>query len=167
VQQDIKTMLLKPNVPRAICFFLALLIVWQIITAIISLSSLTHSESLVSNVSIDKVGNSDQNIIALQSPFFGEYSKIDISSPKIQESKTNFKVIGIIYADDEQYSQAVISDGRQEKGYQVGDMLPGSVLVKSINPREVLISLNGKIESLSFPEYKLTFASPPKPLLRK
>ncbi len=67
----------------------------------------------------------------------------------------NLELKGIVAAStDSKISLAIISSNRNEDMYGVGAQLPGGAQIQSIYPDRVLISFNGRIQSLQLPKSK-------------
>ncbi|MDE2235209.1 MAG: type II secretion system protein GspC [Gammaproteobacteria bacterium] len=65
----------------------------------------------------------------------------------------NLKLKGVVAAsNDSKISLAIISSNNNEDMYGVGAQLPGGAQVQSIYPDHVLISFNGRIQSLQMPK---------------
>ncbi|AHE67439.1 type II secretion system protein N [Legionella oakridgensis] len=167
---ELKALLVKPIVPQLIAVGFIILIVWQIGVGMISVifrdksMSSTMTPPLINGVTV----NQDSTISSITTPFFGEYVPASLNDATIKQSMLNLNVVGIIFAEREQDSKVIISTASgNEEAYQVGDSLPGGVVIKRITPQGVLVSRHGVIESLSLPKNELIFEPPAKPLMKE
>lgn len=109
----------------------------------------------------------EANIHQLGTTLFGKYVPQDLTSTEIKVSKLNIEVVGILFAKNEKESQVTIKTSNgEENTYSVGDTIPGDAVIKRIMPNGLLVEYNGAIESLSFPENRLSFEPVPKPLIK-
>lgn len=67
---------------------------------------------------------------------------------KAPDTRLNLTLLGILAADEERGSRALISDGAEEKPYSVGDKVPGGVTLQAIFPDRVILARNGQLETL-------------------
>jgi general secretion pathway protein C len=78
-----------------------------------------------------------------QAPAAGEASLL--SAP---ETPLNLTLIGVLADDREQYSRALIASGTDEQSYAVGDDVGRGVTLQAIFPDRVILSRNGRLETL-------------------
>ncbi len=73
----------------------------------------------------------------------------------IPKTNLNLTLRGALAGSEGVVSSAIIqgSDG-QDQLYRVGDFIPGGAQLNSVHPRHVVISYNGKLQKLLFPEIK-------------
>ena len=80
-----------------------------------------------------------------QAPADANLANID----KAPDTRLNLTLLGILAADQDKGSRALIADGGgEEKPYSVGDKVPGGVNLQSIFPDRVILSRNGQLEVL-------------------
>lgn len=152
--------------PVLLCLLIALVIIWQLIDGVMTIYALHHQP-------LPKV-QQDQSQTAVKPkmssqianlPLFGDYVPQNIDDSAIRKSSLNLKVVGVIYAESEEDSQAMIRSSKgEEKMYRIDDILPGGAIIKRITPFGVVINQGGRLESLSLPKDELIFSPPPQPL---
>jgi general secretion pathway protein C len=133
----------------------------QLSWGLLPITSLTPSgiqesreESLSSPIAAGKLA--DYTAIASWH-LFGQASetKPAIASGPVQapETKLDLKLVGILYSSDSHRTLALISEGNgEELSYFIGQQLPQSkVLLEQILRDRVVLSRNGKLETLSLP----------------
>ncbi|MCL6271140.1 hypothetical protein M3P05_14535 [Sansalvadorimonas sp. 2012CJ34-2] len=86
----------------------------------------------------------------------------------IPKSNLNLTLRGALAGDGEVPSSAIIQGGDgQDHLYLVGDYIPGGAQLDSVHPHHVVISYNGKLQKLVFPEVSsnqgVELYSPPPP----
>ncbi len=66
------------------------------------------------------------------------------------DTPLNLTLIGLLADDREQYSRALIAQGGEERSYAVGDVIAGAggVVLQAIFPDRVILSRNGRLETL-------------------
>lgn len=167
VFMDVKLALSRPVVPRLICFSLIFILIGQIYASAQSFFAIDNAMRSQHDLLKDRDVDSPKNttLDALNTAFFGEYVPKNISDADVKRSMLRFTVVGIMYANHQENSHVIIrTKGGHEKSFNVGDSLPGDVIIKRITPDGVLIRHNGALESLSLPKNTLTFEAPAKPL---
>jgi len=159
--------LLRPIVPRLACLVLGILIVWQLVSGMMSISAINKSTAVsenfrpVANVATNKPAST----IGLNAPFFGKYTPIMINVADVKKSMLTYKLVGIMLAAHDEDSEVIIdtlSGGHQV--FRVGDGLPWGTVIKRITSEGIFVERNGELESLSFPKNELIFEAPAKPL---
>jgi len=144
----------------------SLLIIYEFSTLLFSFNKGTPKAQMDTNLVIANNENSLNYI--LNSSLFGVYVPNDLSDDNVKKSMLNVTVVGILLADKTEDSQVIIrSAGGDEKTYNVGDKIPGGVLIKRIMAGGVLVEHNGSLESLSLPKNDLTFEPIAKPLIEE
>lgn len=94
----------------------------------------------------------DAQLIA-SAHLFGDYqapadANLD-SMDKAPDTRLNLTLLGILAADQDKGSRALIADsGGDEKPYSVGDKVPGGVNLQAIFPDRVILARNGQLETL-------------------
>jgi len=78
-----------------------------------------------------------------QAPAAGEASLL--AAP---DTPLNLTLIGVLADDREPYSRALIAQGADERSYAVGDDVARGVLLQAIFPDRVILSRNGRLETL-------------------
>jgi type II secretion system protein C len=72
------------------------------------------------------------------------------------ETNLNLSLLGILFDPDQKESRAIIAEeGKPHKSYKVGDPLPRNATLHSIEEERVLLSRNGRHESLKLKKLKL------------
>jgi general secretion pathway protein C len=94
----------------------------------------------------------DAQLIA-SAHLFGDYQAPADASldrmDKAPDTRLNLTLLGILAADQDKGSRALIADGGgDEKPYSVGDKVPGGVNLQAIFPDRVILSRNGQLETL-------------------
>lgn len=109
--------------------------------------------------------NSSDYQALLQSELFGKYLPESASVNRVKRSLLNVKVVGIMLAVPERFSQVIITtpSGR-DKVLNVGDEIEDGVKVVKILKQKVLIERDGQIESLSIDRKSLKFEPSTTPL---
>src|SRR5690348_629205 len=64
------------------------------------------------------------------------------------ETPLNLTLIGLLADDRERYSRALIAQSGEEASYAVGDMVARGVTLQAIFPDRVILSRNGRLETL-------------------
>ncbi|KTD11259.1 type II secretion system protein N [Legionella jamestowniensis] len=101
-------------------------------------------------------------------PLFGDYLPANLAEADIKQSMLDAEIVGIMFDDNEEYSQVIIKvGGGPEKVYSIGDSLPGGAIIKRISPDAIVVLHNGALESLSLPKNELIFEAPAKPLIEE
>lgn len=67
------------------------------------------------------------------------------------ETRLNLKLRGILAADPNEYSRAIIGSGNEDKVYSVGAALPGGASVEAVLADRVLLRRAGRLETLRLP----------------
>ncbi len=164
---EVKMVLSKPLAPMIIGLCLAMLILWQL--SVVALSFFSPGKMATQQgIKIVEEKRAMKGALAdagLNTIFFGDYVPENLKDASVKQSKLNLDMVGIIFADDEQDSHVIISEGGQEKIYYVGDTLPGNVIIKRITTDGVFVIRDGSLESLSFPNSDLIFEPVAKPLI--
>lgn len=94
----------------------------------------------------------DAQLIA-SAHLFGDYQAPADASldrmDKAPDTRLNLTLLGILAADQDKGSRALIADGGgDEKPYSVGDKVPGGVNLQAIFPDRVILARNGQLETL-------------------
>lgn len=88
---------------------------------------------------------------------FGEEGQ-QVAQPQTQEvnappTRLSLELQGVFVAEDEDRSTAMISEARKDSQlYRIGDKVPGNASLAAVFADRVLLSINGKLEALYFPE---------------
>lgn len=162
---DIKSLILKPIVSMVLCLIIALLLIWQLISFVVDLSSLATSLKQQPNITRAKLPNNKSKIITqeLVVPIFGGYVPKNLGEMDVKHSDLSLKVEGILFSKQADESQVIIQGfSGKEETYKLGDKLPGGAIIKRITVDGILIERNGVFESLSLPKNELLFAPPVK-----
>lgn len=64
------------------------------------------------------------------------------------DTPLNLTLIGLLADDREQYSRALIANGADEQSYAIGDDVARGVTLQAIFPDRVILSRNGRLETL-------------------
>lgn len=163
----IKNTLSNPMTPKLIALMLLILILWQIILSILTISN-DDKEKDASRVSFDqRDATMDAPELTEQtlSPFFGEYVPETLDGTNIRQSMLDLKVVGVIFSEQEANSKVIIQSANDmEMILGVGDALPGGVVIKRITSEGVLLGRDGTLERLDLPKQELNFDKPAEPL---
>jgi general secretion pathway protein C len=90
----------------------------------------------------------DINAIA-GSGLFGRYQAAPTDSlENAPDTPLNLTLLGLLADDREQYSRALIANGTEEQSYAVGDDVARGVTLQAIFPDRVILSRNGRLETL-------------------
>ncbi len=155
----------RPMVPRLLVLTLGIMIFWQLIAGVISISALSHTTVPVSIVN-PPPSNKAASTAGLKKSFFGKYVPLNLDDMDVKQSMLNLKVVGIMLGALESDSQVILhAAGGQDQTFHVGDTLPGGAILKRITADGVFVERNGALESLSFPKNELIFEPQPKPLI--
>ncbi len=163
---DLNQLLLRPIVPRILCVALAAGLTAQIITSMIYFFSLetmqiSHPDRLISTVFTQ-----EDLQAALKRPLFGSYVPTHLDEAGVKESLLQLTVVGILFDTSQTTSQVIIrTSSGTEQSFEVGDVLPGGVIIKRITHEGVLIEHDGEMERLNLPTDILKFEAPAKPLV--
>jgi len=100
----------------------------------------------------------DAQLIA-SAHLFGDYqAPADASLDRMEkapDTRLNLTLLGILAADQDKGSRALIADGGgDEKPYSVGDKVPGGVKLQAIFPDRVILSRDGQLETLRLDKEK-------------
>jgi general secretion pathway protein C len=83
------------------------------------------------------------------SGLFGRYQApaagAALSAP---DTPLNLALLGVLADDREQYSRALIAQGADERSFAVGDDVSAGVTLQAIFPDRVILSRNGRLETL-------------------
>jgi general secretion pathway protein C len=82
---------------------------------------------------------------------FGRYqapSSSDTALLSAPDTALNLTLLGLLADDREQYSRALIGQGSEEGSYAVGDDVGRGVTLQAIFPDRVILSRNGRLETL-------------------
>jgi general secretion pathway protein C len=90
---------------------------------------------------------------------FGRYEAPVESAVTAPETPLNLTLMGILAADRERDSRALIAaQGGDEKAYAIGDDISRGVTLQAIFPDRVVLSRNGRLETLSLDREKAAAA---------
>jgi general secretion pathway protein C len=92
----------------------------------------------------------DLNALA-NAGLFGRYQAPAATSGSLlsaPDTPLNLTLIGLLADDREQYSRALISQNNDEQAYAVGDDVARGVTLQAIFPDRVILSRNGRLETL-------------------
>jgi general secretion pathway protein C len=163
---ELKSFLERPKTIKTICFVLAFLIIWQLVSFYsqikyiknISLSSYVKNEEHASrnNVNIKALLNLD---------LFGKFVPKLLDKANITPSTLDIHVIGILFSSQKNESQVILKFANgKENIFKIGDIIHGGASIVEIYRDKVIISRDGVLESVKFSNHKLIFDDPPKPL---
>lgn len=82
---------------------------------------------------------------------FGQYqapASSDAALLAAPDTALNLTLLGLLADDREQYSRALIAQGTEEGSYAVGDDVGRGVTLQAIFPDRVILSRNGRLETL-------------------
>lgn len=163
--ESIKQHVSRPLSLQLICIVLVVLIIWEIISGIGVLSRLNQEvQAHTSHAHEKDLDRMKQTTIA-RHPLFGEYVPSNLDAAGVRQSMLNLKVVGIVFAENENDSQVVLQEENgQEHFFRVGDDLPGGGVIKRITVEGVLVLRAGGLERLSLPRDELNFEAPPQPM---
>ena len=83
------------------------------------------------------------------SGLFGRYqAPTAASDAPLPDTALNLTLIGLLADDREQYSRALIAQNGDEQSYAVGDDVARGVTLQAIFPDRVILSRNGRLETL-------------------
>lgn len=158
----------RPIIYRLLAISVGIVVIWQLISGVILISSLNRSTTTPEKltVRIDRSTRQHSSNLGLTTAFFGRYVPENLNDADVKQSMLNLKVVGIMLSIPENDSQVIIHAANgHDQTYRVGDTLPGDVVIKRISRDGVLVERKGDLESLSFPENELIFEAPAKPLI--
>ncbi len=92
----------------------------------------------------------DINAVA-NAALFGRYeapANAEASLLAAPDTPLNLTLIGLLADDREQYSRALIAQGAEERSYAIGDDIARGVTLQAIFPDRVILSRNGRLETL-------------------
>jgi len=92
----------------------------------------------------------DINAVA-SAGLFGRYqapASTEDSLLSAPETPLNMTLIGLLADDRQQYSRALIAQGADEQSYAIGDDVARGVTLQAIFPDRVILSRNGRLETL-------------------
>ena len=95
--------------------------------------------------------SSDSSAAASSAGLFGRYlmtASTESSLLSAPETPLNLTLIGLLADDREQYSRALIAQGAEEQSYAIGDDVTRGVVLQAIFPDRVILSRNGRLETL-------------------
>lgn len=168
---DLKSMLSYTLLLKVLAFILLCSVLWQMKAGMgnVSMVDKPLKPKIVSALQDEQSALQSEKLSSrLDTPLFGEFVPSNLHDFTVRPSRSNLKVVGIMFAQREADSQVIISaaNGRALL-FQVGDTLPGGGVIKRITVQGVLMSRDGVLERLSLPENKLRFEPPPKPLFEE
>jgi len=95
--------------------------------------------------------DSPEAAAAAAAGLFGSYvapATGDASLLAAPDTPLNLKLIGLLADDREQFSRALISQNGEERSYAIGDDVGRGVTLQAIFPDRVILSRNGRLETL-------------------
>jgi general secretion pathway protein C len=155
----------RPIVPRLACLSVSILILWQLVSGIMTVSEINKSQHQNIPVVVPVPINNALSNAGLNALFFGKYMPPMTNVADVKKSLLTYKVVGIMLAARDEDSEVIIdtlSGGDQI--YRVGDELPWGSVIKHITNDGIFVERNGELESLTFPKNELIFEPPPKPM---
>ena len=163
---DFKLIFYRPIVVKSIFIFLTFLLIFQI-----SLS-LGNLRSLDNFMNEDQAKKDEKKIINQKSlsdnlgvSFFGIYVPKNINDLDIKQSTLNIKIVGILFANDDKFSQVIINTpDKKDQILGVGDTISNGALIKKITKDGILIEWKGALERINLAKDVLIFDAPIKPL---
>jgi len=85
-----------------------------------------------------------------------------VQEAPVEETRLDLKLVGLFYGEDGARALALIAEGRdEERIYTLGDQLSGGVKLEQIQRDQVILSRNGRRETLSLPKYEALEGAPP------
>ncbi len=160
------------NEPKKIAAMLisilaAILFFWEMVINFYS-ANLPKSVRPLANQASPQLLHLSNNSALFMKSLFGDYVPVNLAGAEIKQSMLAVEIVGIMCADKEGESHAVIRTGTEiEKTYMVGDSLSDDAVIKRILPQSVVILHEGILESLSLPKNALSFETPAKPLIEE
>jgi len=166
VHVDFKQILYRPIVVKSIFIFLTVLLICQIS---LSLGNLRAIDNLINEVQIEKdekkIINSKLLSDNLGINFFGTYVPKNINDLDIKQSTLNIKIVGILFANDDKFSQVIINTpDKKDQILGVGDTISNGAVIKKITKDGILIEWKGALERINLAKDVLIFDAPIKPL---
>lgn len=80
---------------------------------------------------------------------FGDPRPKEVVVKNIPKTNLNLKLIGVLWATDQEFARVIIESGNKAELYSVGENIKGAgASVKEIRSNEILISRNGATEKL-------------------
>jgi len=158
-----------PQLPRAVALLFLLMLAFsaaRLVWLIVAPAPQTPSASIYNDKSSASKGlvTDFAAQIARLHPFGKPaVTKVVEAKPQQQappETRLNLKLRGVFALTDEDDGLALISNGNgPEKVYQVDDAISRSTKLAAVFPDRVMLSINGKFETLRLPETKDTGVS--------
>lgn len=165
---DLKFMLSKPRVPQVLCGIGLSLVVLQVswgVSEYLEEKRLMHDPKAEFSTLVSSVTSPRSSTKFLMTPLFGEYIPDSLDQGNIKRSRSNLKLVGVLFSLHEADSIVTIKfRGSGEGIYHTGERIPGGAVIKRILPTGVLLMRDGVMESLSLPQNKLIFDQPLKPM---
>lgn len=157
----------QPLVLQLISTVFVVLIIWDLASGVNLLSRLNRivASDIAASQNQELKAHESTVDSALNLPIFGEYVPVSLDAAGVRQSMLDLKVVGVIFAEDEQDSQVLLQkpDG-QEQFFRVGDALSDGSIIKRITTEGVLFLRAGELERLSLPKEELQFRTPGNPL---
>ena len=163
---DFKLIFYRPIVVKLTFIFLTFLLISQILLGLGNLRSLDNFMNVI------KAQEDEKNIINskllsdnLGINLFGTYIPKNINDLEVKLSSLNIKIVGILFANDDKFSQVIISSSdKKDQILGVGDRLSNGALIKKITKDGILIEWKGALERINLVKDVLIFDAPIKPL---
>ena len=164
--EELKSFLENPITIKAICVFLAFLIICQVVSFYSQLSYIKNIglSRFVSNVD-GALQNSLTGTSILNLDLFGKFVPKSLDKANIAPSTLDIRVIGILFSSEKDESQVILQFANgKENIFKIGDIISGGASLVEIYRDKVIISRDGLFESIKLSNQKLIFSPPPKPL---
>lgn len=167
VYADLKAIISKPWMPRALCGVFVLFILIEVLLGLRSFFPSKVSSDIDTPLGVKQMIASvpipREKILKIA--IFGDYIPDNLAEIEAKKSALHLKLVGIILSPDENQTEAIIQlQNHEEKVFRVGDTVPGGAVIKRINQDDLYMMRNGEVEYLYLPEKTLNFAPPASPL---
>ena len=157
-----------PQLPRSVALLCLILIalsaarlVWLVIAPT---SELPQTSVQQPKTTVSRLPTEDYDATIAGQRLFGKAVTVAAAAPtrpqEAPETRLNLKLRGVFALNDEDNGLALISNGSgPEKVYQVDDAISRSTKLAAVYADRVMLSINGKFETLRLPETKDTGVS--------
>jgi general secretion pathway protein C len=141
------------------------LIIWQLIGLFSYFSEARNASYSSESVKLEPPPKVDYKSI-IESSLFGQDLSDNINVGNIKRTLLNIKLVGVMLATPEKYSQAIIqlANGKQKVVYE-GSVIPSVGKIKKIYAESVIIERDGQIERLTMGKHRLNFEPVPNKLI--
>lgn len=124
---------------------------WQIVETAVSEPTLPVAEQVGSDSNTDRVDIdriADRHLFGVAT---SDADQADIEAIDAPETRLNLQLQGILAAEDDAPSLAIIRSGQTEKIYAPGDTVSGGARVHAILADRVILRRSGQLETLRLP----------------